>query len=594
MQLLGLIYPMGMVLLSWLLLFLLFGGLGLVVLRLLGHGSADGIAWFDCFWLGWALALAALQMWHLLFAVDDNAIFLLAIVAAAGLYQQRHRLTSELLRLKTNRVLLLVLLVTLLWMSNRAIEMPDESDTGFRDIQAVMWLDSYPIVPGLNNLFSSLAYNHSVYLYHALLDTAIWSGRSYHIAMGLLLTVMLAYSIHAAHRLFYCSTQDQARWSWIFATFVMPFLLLTAVGRGSITHFLTDATVDLLGILALIWLLDFLQDTGEDAMKASDRILRLSIIILAGFTIKQTFWVFGASVAGLVIVVWIVRAGVLTGLRQLTRLSRPVLLVALVFAGPWMLRGVVTSGYIAYPNAFGRFEVDWAEPTDLVAHRQRQLATNTRRRYGDPETVLATWDWVGPWFDGIRSNVKDFALPAALSLAGLLLYASGRFRRQAGLGQAGLGLWVFAPILIMLVFWFVSLPNLKYVRYIFWGGAGLSWLLAILSWTAISWRTRVWITYALLGICLAYFAYLIVALQDFPVSAGPEDGFHKHPLPPVRVYETASGLRLNVPDSHIHQCWQIPLPCTPFPRKGVFARVPGQIQHGFGFNAAKNVEIPEE
>lgn len=585
---------MGMVLLSWLLLFLLFGGLGLMAMRLLGHGRADGIAWFECFWLGWALALAALQLWHLLFAVDDRALFLLAIVAAIGLYQHRHRLISQLLRLKTNRVLLLVLLVTLLWMSNRAIEMPDESDTGFRDIQAVMWVDSYPIVPGLNNLFSSLAYNHSVYLYHALLDTSIWSGRSYHIATGLLLTVMLAYSIHAAHRLYYCRTQDQARWSWIFATLVMPFLLLTAIGRGSITHFLTDTTVDLLGILAVIWLLDFLQDAGGDARAAFWQVLRLSIIILAGFTIKQTFWVFGAGITGLVLVAWIARTGGLTNLGRLTRLSRPVLLIAVMFAGPWMLRGVVTSGYIAYPHAIGRIEVDWAEPPDLIAHRQQQLATNTRRRYGDPEIVLATWDWVGPWFDGIRSNVKDFALPAALTMSGLLLYASGRVRRRAGASRAGLGLWVFAPLLIMLVFWFVSLPNLKYVRYIFWSGAALSWLLAMLSWTRISWRLRVSIIYAVLGICLAYFMYLIVALRDFPVAAGPGDGFYEHPLPPVSVYETASGLQLNMPDSHIHQCWQIPLPCTPFPRKGVFARVPGQIQHGFGFKAVEDGEHTDE
>lgn len=584
---------MGMVLLSWLLLFLLFSGLGLAALRLLGHRHDAGIAPFDSFWLGWALALAALQLWHLLFAVDDRALILLALVAAIGLVKHRRRFIPQLLQLKKNRAFLLLLLIALLWMSNRAIEMPDEFDTGFRDMQAVMWMDAYPIVPGLNNLFSSLAYNHSVYLYHALLDTSIWSGRSYHIATGLLLIVMLAYSIHSALSLYQCRAQERARWSWIFATLIMPFYLFSAVGRGSISHHLTDPSVDLLGILVLIWLLDFLQDAGGDVKAVSWQVLRLSIVILAGFTIKQTFWVYGASIAGLVIVVWIVRTGGLAKLGRLTGLLRSVLLIAAMFAGPWMLRGIVTSGYIAYPTAIGRVEVDWAEPPDLITHRQRQLATNTRRRYGDPELVLATWDWVGPWFDGIRRNVKDFALPSALTLLGLFLYASGRVWRRAWEGQAGLGLWVFVPLLIMLGFWFVSLPNLKYVRYIFWSCASLSWLLAMLSWTGLSWRLRVLIPYAVLGICLAYFAYLILAQRDFPISAGSGDGFYAHPLPPVIVYETASGLQLNVPDSHIHQCWQIPLPCTPFPRDGIFARVPGQIQHGFGFKAAEYEEKPD-
>ncbi len=591
---LGLIYPMGMVLLSWLLLFLLFSGLGLIVVRLLGQSPADGFALFDSFWLGWAMVLAALQLWHLLFAVDDNALLLLAILAAASLVQQRHRIISQLMQLERNRVFLLILLVLLLWMSNRAIEMPDESDTGFRDIQAVMWMDSFPIVPGLNNLFSSLAYNHSVYLYHALLDTSIWSGRSYHIATGLLLTVMLAYALRAALKLYRCHSEDQVRWSWIFATLIMPYLLLSTVGGGSISHFLTDTTVDLIGILALIFLLDFLQDVGGDAKADVYLVLRLSVVILAGFTIKQTFWVFGAGVAGLIAVVWIVRAGGLSSLGQLANVALPVALISVLMLAPWMLRGVVTSGYLAYPHAIGRVEVDWAEPPDLIAHRQRQLATNTRRRYGDPEVVLASWDWVGPWFDKFRTNVADFALPAVLTMAGLLLYASGHVLTRANMGGPRLGLWVFVPLLIMLCFWFLSLPNIKYVRYIFWGAAALSWLLAMLTWTTIPWRLRVSIMYGVLGICLAYFMFLIVAQRDFPVSAGPGDGFYKHPLPPVKIYETASGLQVNVPDSHIHQCWQIPLPCTPFPRRGIFARVPGQIQHGFGFNRAEDGQISDE
>ena len=585
---------MGMVLLSWLLLFLLFSGLGLIVVRLLGQSPADGFALFDSFWLGWAMVLAALQLWHLLFAVDDNALLLLAILAAASLVQQRHRIISQLIQLERNRVFLLILLVLLLWMSNRAIEMPDESDTGFRDIQAVMWMDSFPIVPGLNNLFSSLAYNHSVYLYHALLDTSIWSGRSYHIATGLLLTVMLAYALRAALKLYRCHSEDQVRWSWIFATLIMPYLLLSTVGGGSISHFLTDTTVDLIGILALIFLLDFLQDVGGDAKADVYLVLRLSVVILAGFTIKQTFWVFGAGVAGLIAVVWIVRAGGLSSLGKLMRMALPVALISVLMLAPWMLRGVVTSGYLAYPHAIGRVEVDWAEPPDLIAHRQRQLATNTRRRYGDPEVVLASWDWVGPWFDKFRTNVADFALPAVLTMAGLLLYASGHVLTRANMGRPRLGLWVFVPLLIMLGFWFLSLPNIKYVRYIFWGAAALSWLLAMLTWTTISWRLRVSIMYGVLGICLAYFMFLIVAQRDFPVSAGPGDGFYKHPLPPVKIYETASGLQLYVPDSHIHQCWQIPLPCTPFPRRGIFARVPGQIQHGFGFNRAEDGQISDE
>ena len=145
-------------------------------------------------------------------------------------------------------------------MSNRAIEMPDAFDTGFRDIQAVMWTDSFPAVPGLNNLFSSLAYNHSVYLYDALLDVSHWSGRSFHIATGLLIMVMVAKSLQAAKRLYRCRDGLGVRWSWVFAALFLPYLMFYTLGRGGITHFLTDTAVDLVGILALIYLLDFVQE----------------------------------------------------------------------------------------------------------------------------------------------------------------------------------------------------------------------------------------------------------------------------------------------------------------------------------------------
>ena len=151
------------------------------------------------------------------------------------------------------------MLLLMLWMSSRAIEMPDASDTGFRDMQAVMWISQYPIVPGLNNLFASLAYNHSVYLYDALLDVALWHGRAQHIATGLLLIAYLIYPVRALLRLRRAQDAGSVRWSWIFAALTIPYIMFYTVGRGGISHFLTDTAVDLIGFLVIIYLLDFLQ-----------------------------------------------------------------------------------------------------------------------------------------------------------------------------------------------------------------------------------------------------------------------------------------------------------------------------------------------
>ncbi len=576
------VYPMGLVLVSWLLFFLLFSGLGAVVLRWMSQMPTSGLLWLDSFWLGWALSLAILQLWHFAFPVNEVILLLLALAALVSLLMQRRHLVPIVGRLKHNRLFLLIFALSLLWMSNRAIDMPTAFDTGYRDIQAVMWIDAYAAVPGLINLFSSLGLNnHSVYLYDALLDVSFWDGRSYHIATGLLLVVFLAYAIQGAAQLYRHRDGAGIRWSWIFATLIIPYILFYTVRRGGITHFLTDTTVDLIGFLALIYLLDFLQD--YKSVQSSNRylIFRLAILVITGFTVKQSFVILGLSIGLLVGVVWLWRGGFRAGIKHFAQILIPILLFALLMIIPWMARGVISSGYVAYPQSFGRVEVDWAVSEEQLVHRQQRLATNTRIRHGDPEVVLASWDWVVPWFQSLSRNVFMFLLPLALSFAALVLYGSGLWRNRHGKRGLPLGLWVLLPPLVMIVFWFLTAPNIKYIRYILWSNVALLVLLAALAWHSVSWRLRILGVYGVLALCLGYVLYLMVMLPTRPLPAGPEDGFYAHALPPIRVYETAGGLQINVPDSHIDQCWQIPLPCTPYPHPDIYERVPGEIWHGF-------------
>ncbi len=591
---LNLFYPMAMVLLSWLLLFLLFSGLGLAVLKAIGQPVANGWLWLDSFWLGWALALAVLQLWHFLFPVNDIILLLFAGVAACFLYLQRSSLQEIIICWRRNKLFLLVFALLVLWISNRAIEMPTAYDTGFRDIQAVMWIDSYKIVPGLSNLFTSLAFNHSVYLYDALLDASIWSGRSYHIATGLLIVVYLAYAIRAALQLYQVRGADGARWSWFFATLTIPYIMFYFVRLGGITHFLTDTPVDLLGFLTIIYLLDFLQEWQPKTSSNQYLIFRLAIVILIGFTVKQTYIVFGLAVTALVFALWLRRGGSNLGWQHFARMMIPLSLTALVLILPWMARGVINSGYPAYPQSIGRVEVDWALPAEHLQNRQQTLATNTRQRGSDPDTVLSSWDWLGPWLEGFSASIFASMLPVLISAVALCAYLLGCWRHRRSQKSADLGLWLLAPLLLTLILWFISFPNIKYVRYLFWSMAALLILITLLLWTSFSWRSRLFFGYGLTALCLAYIVFLLIRHGLLLTPAGPNDGFHAHYLPPIKEYTTDSGLEILVPDSHLPQCWQIPLPCSPHPSAALAARVPGEIQHGFRVAQAKEIDAADE
>ena len=509
---LDLIQPLGLLTGSWLCFYLLFCGLGLALRRALRQPPPSGARWFDCFWMGWALSLLILQFWHFAFPVNDLILLLLAAVAAWSLWDAQPALKSQMRRLRRERLFLALFAVATLYFASRAIEMPAAYDTGYRDLQAVQWIDRYAIVPGLGNLFSSFAYNHSSYLYNALIESGLLLGRSIHISTGLLLLAYLAFALHGALALWRDRGGD-LRWSRVFAALTIPYILHYTVARGGISHFLTDTVVDLLGFLTIVYLLDFAQD-WRSGRGDSYPILRLAVIICAGCTVKQTYIVFGLACASLAAIIWLRRGGLAAGRRSATRLLGALLLLAVAFVGPWLARGVINSGYPAYPLSIGRVALDWALPYDDIAARQRALASNTRQRHSDPAQVLASWDWLGPWLGRLAAQRFTFALPALLTAVSVALAASGRLRGRSV--PAGLGWWILLPPLLMLGFWFFSFPNPKYASYLFWTVAALTALLAALAWQDLALPWRLAGPYAALALCLAYLALMIARSGAYP------------------------------------------------------------------------------
>lgn len=576
----ALIYPMGLILGSWLFLFLMFSGMGFIVQRIMGQTVNSGRLWLDAFWLGWAVSLLILQLWHFVFPVNDIILMIFVFIALISFWVHRSSLWSIVKRLKHYSLFVVIFGLAVLWLSNRAIDMPTAYDTGFRDIQAVMWLDTYPIVPGLNNLFSSLAFNQSVYLYDALLDFGVWSGRAYHIATSLLVVVFLMGAIWGAVQLFRHRDGEGLRWSWIAMTVMIIYILFGIVPRGGISHFLTDTVVDLVGFLCVIYVLDFIQFYRVDDPPYI--ILKIATLIITGFTLKQSFIVFGIGLGVMVFIIWVKRGGFSNGFRRFARIIAFVGLYGILTMVPWMARGVMTSGYVAYPQSFGRFDVDWAESPELIRDRQEMLATNTRLRYGDRDEVLGSWGWVIPWLQDIITRLIEFVIPMSLSLLMLILYGVGRLRSGKEKSTLPMGMWVLVPMLIMIVVWFLTAPNIKYIKYILWINASILTILAILAWSSISWEWRIYSVYAVLGVGLVYVIYLSFSLGTFLLPAGANDGFYERPMPPIKVIETQTGDFINTPDSHINQCWNIPLPCTPVPHTRIYERVPGDIRHGFG------------
>ena len=329
------------------------------------------------------------------------------------------------------------------------------------------------------------------------------------------------------------------------------------------------------------YLLDFLQGWRPHRPDREHLIVRPVVLILVGLTIKQTFIVFGLAVGATVFYVWLKRGGYRHDRQRAIRLLTLTMTLACAMLLPWMARGLVTSGYVAFPQTVGRAEFDWAIPPEQLLSRQRTMSTNTRIRGGDQDEVLGSWNWLGPWLAKYVRNIMPTMLPTLISLGTLALYAWGRLRNREMNRDYRPALLALAPLLILLVFWFFTFPEPKYVRYIFWSLAALGAILAFEAWPTVDLRLRIIAAQGLALLCLAYVAMLVVRLNSYPLPAGPEGGFYEHWPVPYDQYETNSGLQLHVPRGHVNQCWHTPLPCTPFPVAELEARVPGELRHGF-------------
>ena len=171
-------------------------------------------------------------------------------------------------------------------------------------------------------------------------------------------------------------------------------------------------------------------------------------------------------------------------------------------------------------------------------------------------------------------------MPTIVSVIALALYFYGTGKNRPARQAPPLSWWALLPLMVMLAFWFVTAPEDKYVRYVFWSFAALSITMAMLAWRWIAWRRRVLAVFAFILISLAYVVFLIIRHEEILAPAGPKDGFHAPFLPEYNRYETEHGLTVHVPIG-MSQCWSIPLPCTPYPDSALSARVPGDLRHGF-------------
>jgi len=562
------------VFLTWAVIALALIGLGSIILMLF----SEDYSLIDAFWMGLATSVAVLEIWNLVLPISASVTMFLFGAGLLGLALNRSALRNSLRStLQASRWLLLLGIAFALLLALRSCGPCEYFDTGLYGAPAVRWIQTYPAVPGLANLHGRLGFNSSVFLCIAALGQGPWKDLGFHLFTGFLLSALWVTLLPACARCVRGTAASPV--DWFHCILAVPAFFWTT--RSRIVGTQTDEPAAIVSLIAAgILFADLSQYNRQDhpSPQPSRLVLAAALFSLA-VTFKESTAVFAFFAWCLVFR----RIWQTTASPSKRRLHLAVaLLTPAVLLLPWFARSIILSGYPLFPATIFAFPVPWKVP--LSAARWYALGTQSWGRGPDSHFVdTQGLHWLGDWLNHALRNRPSFQVPLAISLAGLAIALFLRFR-QGKPRPACPQLSLLLPGLAGIIFWFAASPDLRFAQFAIWTTAATlgAWGIVSLDFQRPPSHTRP----AHTGIILAA---LFLSLIWCLISLGWKEPIHALsgvqqppplPKPALILRHTLSGLPVYVP-AQGNQCWDAPLPCTPYFDESLRLRNDSSLRSGF-------------
>lgn len=603
------------VILSWLYIFLVLTGLGIWLTRFFKIQNFTSEILFSSFWLGFGAVIFILQIWNLFLKVDFKIFIIISVIGISGLAFDFKNLWQLILKSysKLYYLYLIIVLILAIWLTHRAILPPLNPDSANYHMVAVKWINNYPAVPGLGNLFDRLAYNNSSFLYVAFLEAGFWFQKSSYIANGILILVLLSFIILCVFRLF------NNKSSFKYHNILLIFLFAPLFRESWLSNMSSpspDLPIFLMGILLGYYFLKLIEDYKN---KETDQGFFLFIIIVlstTGIVIKLSFAVVGLLTMIITFILWIIK---IKSKFILFKKEFVISLISPIFALiPWIIRGIIFSGYPFYPVAFSPFNFDWKIPVEDVALMNNSIKGYTRLPSERWKESLGNWHWLREWAIKNILHRLDLIWPILLIIIGLLLIIIFRkkFRKELTTIKSIKFYWFFPiPFIFSIIYWFLSAPDPRYAGSTIWVlGIGIFTmsLIFIINFKTPKFKMKILIVLLSLFLTITYcWHYLPIKGEEqfvktlifegsirksikiihfenylFPVNtlkrSWENDAFYDIPEAKLKEFKTYSGLIVYVPLDGL--CWYAPLPCTAGisePNPKLKLRVDSNLRYGF-------------
>lgn len=402
------------IMINWLYVLITTFCLGYAFSRLAGKlfgyriKSVDGLLM-----AGLGAATVYAQFFSLFYRVSLLANVVLVIFSAMTVlfwHQDMKRLLTESFRGSSRAVKILIPVLFVLWayFTSRGYMV---HDTKLYHAQSIRWIEEYGIVPGQGVVNSRFSYNSSVFSLAALYSLKFVFGQSMHAMSGwfaFLLSVTTLDIIKGVKKFRFSD----------FAN-VAAIYYLTLITDEVLAPSSDYATMCVLFFLVIKWL-RLLEQLKEEQQTAPYGLL--CVLGVYALTLKLT--------AGLILLLLIKPAYRLLKEKQWKQILC-YLLLGILTAAPWLIRGVLISGWLLYPfPALDLFDLPWKQKTEWVKTDAGAIKTWGR---GVNNSVLAAqpiWEWYGTWFKTLSLMEKGIALVDIAALVSFVGAAIAVFLRK--------------------------------------------------------------------------------------------------------------------------------------------------------------------
>jgi hypothetical protein len=557
------------ILFTWLVCAAVCIGIGSLLLRLSTFNfqlsTFQRFSLQDSFWTGVALIAAILQLYHFFRPIDSLIVYLLFALGLAGLLWNRKSLLQRFNFQLSNFLLLFLAAVVIAF---RAAGPCEHYDTGLYGAQAIRWFTSYPLLPGLGNVIGQLGFNSSIFLWIAALDQGPWRNFAHHLFVGFLLAAFFASIVPAALRVF--RGRGVSATDWFFTLLFIPAAIAAAMGKLSGAN--TDLPTTIICLVAARMLFRALEASVSSAGSSIQLSLLIAMLLFSlAVTFKLSSLIFAFSG-------WLVSFLVLCFSDASPQRKRRIAAAALISAAivlPWIARGFILTGYLFFPSTALSIPVDWKVPA-ASAQVQADFARSFARIPQIPLADTQGFHWLGTWFHELIREREGFLIPFFFALVGIAV-AIFRVSRE-GRPTFPRWLWLLVPSLAGILFWFFEAPAIRFGEPVLWAAAATLGTFAALFLFDQPIKKRFVILALLLMTAWAAHPRLLWN-SYFRPSIGVR-AFLPLPRPQVVPHQTASGLTIYVP-AETNQCWDAPLPCSPYFNDTLRLRRPGDMRGGF-------------